>query len=156
MLCPKQSVALPILRDVAEALPAAGSRRPRGDVLCPEDYGPPYQGPEPVLDFLNRVNGLPPGSRLNQVYVVRPNVATGGRPEVFRVDPDDPGGTSNIALQPADQVYVGETRGSSFARVLPPWSRSPTRHRRERVASTTSPAGSCPPLGGASIVCGSR
>jgi protein involved in polysaccharide export with SLBB domain len=83
----------------------------------------PYQGPEPVLDFLNRISGLPPGSQLSQVYVVRPNVATGGKPEVFRVDPDDPGGTSNIKLQPADQVYVGETRGSSFARTLPPWLR---------------------------------
>ena len=47
----KQSVALPILRDVAEALPAAGSRRPRGDVLRPEDYGPPDQGPEPHQPF---------------------------------------------------------------------------------------------------------
>src|SRR5687768_5136141 len=32
----------------------------------------PYQGPEPVIDFLKRVGGLPPGSKLNQVYVVRP------------------------------------------------------------------------------------
>ena len=46
----------------------------------------PYQGPEPVIDFLKRVGGLPPGSKLNQVYVVRPNIASGGRAEVFRVD----------------------------------------------------------------------
>src|SRR5262249_20234139 len=45
-------------------------------------YGPvrgrarvvPYQGPEAVIDFLTRVGGLPPGSKLNQVYVIRPNV----------------------------------------------------------------------------------
>ena len=85
----------------------------------------PYQGPEPVIDFLNRVGGLPPGSRLSQVYVVRPNVAIGGRPEVFRVNvpavllDNDP--ATNLPLRPYDQVYVGETRGSSFSRVLPAW-----------------------------------
>jgi protein involved in polysaccharide export with SLBB domain len=85
----------------------------------------PYQGPEPVIDFLKRVGGLPPGSKLNEVYVVRPNVATGERPEVFRVDvprvllDGDP--TSNVPLKASDQVYVGETRGSVVARVLPDW-----------------------------------
>lgn len=85
----------------------------------------PYQGPEPVIDFLKRVGGLPPGSKLNQVYVVRPHVAAGGRPEVFRMNVEavlldgDPG--TNIPLRPSDQVYVGETRGSSFSRVLPHW-----------------------------------
>ena len=59
------------------------------------------------------------------MYVVRPNVAAGGRPEVFRVDvpavllggvPD-----TNVPLRPSDEVYVGETRRSVFARVLPDW-----------------------------------
>jgi polysaccharide export outer membrane protein len=45
-----------------------------------------FQGPEPVIDFLKRVGGLPPGSKLNQVYVVRPHIAMGQRPEVFRVN----------------------------------------------------------------------
>jgi protein involved in polysaccharide export with SLBB domain len=85
----------------------------------------PYQGPEPVIDFLKRVGGLPPGSKLSQVYVVRPHVAAGQRPEVFRVDvaavllDGDP--ATNVPLRPSDQVYVGETRGSSFSRVLPHW-----------------------------------
>lgn len=85
----------------------------------------PYQGPEPVTDFLKRVGGLPPGSKLNEVYVVRPNVAAGGRTEVFRVDVtrvlihQDP--TTNVVLLPSDQVYIGETRGSEFARILPDW-----------------------------------
>lgn len=85
----------------------------------------PYQGPEPVIDFLKRVGGLPPGSKISQVYVVRPNVAIGGRPEVFRVDvaavllDNDP--ATNLPLRPSDQVYVGETKGSSFSRVLPHW-----------------------------------
>lgn len=85
----------------------------------------PYQGPEPVTDFLRRVGGLPPGSKLSQVYVVRSNVAAGGRPEVFPVDvaaallDGDP--TTNVPLRPSDEVYVGETTRSVFARALPNW-----------------------------------
>ena len=84
-----------------------------------------YQGPEPVIDFLKRVGGLPPGSELSQVYVVRPNVAAGTRPEVFRVNVpgvlvnDDP--ATNIPLLPSDQVYVGETPGSRVSRLVPDW-----------------------------------
>jgi len=89
--------------------------------------GVPYQGPEPVIDFLKRVGGLPPGSKLNQVYVVRPNVAGGGRPEVFGVDVEavllDNDPATNIPLRPSDQVYVGETHRSSFSRLLPDWLR---------------------------------
>lgn len=85
----------------------------------------PYQGPEPVIDFLQRVGGLPPGSKLNEVYVVRPNVAAGCRPEVFPVDVAavliDHNPATNIPLQPSDAVYVGETRRSAFARLLPDW-----------------------------------
>ncbi len=85
----------------------------------------PYQGPEPVIDFLKRVGGLPPGSKFNQVYVVRPNIATGGRAEVFRVDVPavliDENQATNVPLQPSDEVYVGETSRSVFARILPHW-----------------------------------
>ena len=85
----------------------------------------PYQGPEPVIDFLKRVGGLPPGSKLNQVYVVRPNIASGERPEVFRVDVPavliDENQATNVPLKPSDEVYVGETSRSVFARVLPNW-----------------------------------
>lgn len=85
----------------------------------------PYQGPEPVIDFLKRVGGLPPGSKLNQVYVVRPNIASGGRAEVFRVDVPavliDENQATNVLLEPSDEVYVGETSRSIFARVLPNW-----------------------------------
>ena len=85
----------------------------------------PYRGPETVTDLLARVGGLPPGSQWNEVYVVRPNVAAGARPEVFRVDvgavllDHDP--RTNLPLRPSDQVYVGETRRSAFSRVLPHW-----------------------------------
>ena len=85
----------------------------------------PYQGPEPVIDFLKRVGGLPPGSKLNQVYVVRPNVAAGTRPEVFQVDVPavlgDNDQTTNVPLKPSDEVYIGETKRSVFARILPDW-----------------------------------
>ena len=85
----------------------------------------PYQGPETVIDMLKRIGGLPPGSKLNQVYVVRPNVAGGERPEVFRVDVAavliDDNHTTNVALKPSDEVYVGETRRSVVARMLPAW-----------------------------------
>ena len=85
----------------------------------------PYQGPEPVVEFLRRTGGLPPGSELGSVYVVRPNVAAGGRAEVFRVNAPavllDEDQATNVVLRPSDQVYVGETRGSAFSRVLPSW-----------------------------------
>ena len=85
----------------------------------------PYRGPEPVTAFLRRVGGLPPGSKLSEVYVVRPNVAAGGRPEVFRVDVAAAvvggDGATDVVLRPSDQVYVGETRGSVLARFLPHW-----------------------------------
>ncbi len=85
----------------------------------------PYQGPETVIDFLKRVGGLPPGSKLSQVYVVRPNVAIAARPEVFQVDVqavlvDNNQGT-NVPLKPSDEVYIGETKRSVFARILPDW-----------------------------------
>ena len=85
----------------------------------------PYQGPEPVIDFLMRVGGLPPGSKLNQVYVVRPHIAAGMRPEVLRVNVEavllDNDQTTNVPLRASDQVYIGETRGSTFSRILPHW-----------------------------------
>jgi polysaccharide export outer membrane protein len=85
----------------------------------------PYQGPEPVVEFLKRTGGLPPGSELGAVYVVRPNVAAGGRAEVYRVNAPavllDEDHSTNVVLRPSDQVYVGETRGSALSRALPSW-----------------------------------
>jgi hypothetical protein len=75
--------------------------------------------------MLKRVGGLPPGSKMNQVYVVRPNVAIGGQPEVFRVKVQrvliNNDQTTNITLKPSDQVYIGETLESEFSRLLPDW-----------------------------------
>jgi hypothetical protein len=85
----------------------------------------PYQGPEPVIDFLKRIGGLPPGSKLSEVYVVRPNVAAAARPQLFRVNVAavlaDGDARTNLPLQADDQVYVGETSQSSLSRLLPDW-----------------------------------
>lgn len=88
----------------------------------------PYRGPEPVLDFLTRVGAIRPHcTELNDVYVVRPNVAAGVPAEVFHVDVEavlfDGDAATNVTLRPSDQVYIGETRRSSFARLLPDWLR---------------------------------
>ena len=88
----------------------------------------PYQGPERVLDFLRRVGALQPGcTDVRDVSVVRPNVAAGERTQVFHVDIEaivlDNEPTSNLVVLPGDQVYVGETRRSSFTRLLPKWLR---------------------------------
>src|SRR5262249_54810420 len=46
----------------------------------------PYQGPETVLDLLQRVGGVTPGAASDDVYVVRSRLAEGQSPEVFRVN----------------------------------------------------------------------
>jgi protein involved in polysaccharide export with SLBB domain len=88
----------------------------------------PYRGPEPVVAFLWRAGAVKQGcSDLHDVSVVRPNVAVGGKPEVFRVNVEavvlDGDQSTNVVLRPSDQVYVGETRRSSFSRLLPDWIR---------------------------------
>lgn len=83
-----------------------------------------YQGSETVLDLLQRAGGISPGAELEELYVVRSNVARGGRPEVFPVMLKDivmkHDEKTNIRLEPFDQVYIGETRRSRFQKVVPP------------------------------------
>jgi protein involved in polysaccharide export with SLBB domain len=116
--CPPERVRVSLAAPRSGQVVVFGPVRGRARVV-------PFQGPEPVIDFLKRVGGLPPGSKLNQVYVIRPNVAAATRPQVFRVDvgavlvDGDP--RTNVALQPDDQVYVGETKQSSLSRVMPDW-----------------------------------
>jgi polysaccharide biosynthesis/export protein len=85
----------------------------------------PYQGPETVLDLLQRVGGVTPGAASDDVYVVRSRLAEGQSPEVFRVNlrgivlrKDQ---STNVRLQPFDQVFVGETSESCLLKCLPPW-----------------------------------
>jgi protein involved in polysaccharide export with SLBB domain len=46
----------------------------------------PYQGPETVLDLLQRTGGLTPGAAAGNVQIVRAHVADGKPPEEFQVD----------------------------------------------------------------------
>ncbi len=52
-------------------------------------------------------------------------MAGGPRPEVFVVDLEAVLGkndtSTDVKLQPYDQIYIGETRGATVARCLPPW-----------------------------------
>jgi protein involved in polysaccharide export with SLBB domain len=85
----------------------------------------PYQGPERVLELLQRVGGVTAGAAPDEVYVVRSRIAEGKQPEVYHVrlreiltKHDE---STNIRLQPQDQIYVGETNRSALSRYLPPW-----------------------------------
>ena len=86
-----------------------------------------YQGPETVLDLLQRAGGLSPAAAPTDVQVVRAHVADGRTPEVFHVDlaaivlKHDQ--QSNVRLLPFDQVYVGQSRRSTYVPALPPWLR---------------------------------
>lgn len=87
-----------------------------------------YPGPTPVLDFLQLAGAIQPKeSKLNDVYVVRPNVAANAPPRVYHVDVEavllDGDPTTNVVVESSDHVYVGETRRASFARLLPDWAR---------------------------------
>jgi protein involved in polysaccharide export with SLBB domain len=87
----------------------------------------PYQGPETVLDLLQRVGGVTPGAAAGDIHVIRSHVADGRDPEVFHIDL--PGivvrkdQNTNVRLQPFDQVYVGQTRQAVVDRCMPPWLR---------------------------------
>ncbi len=85
----------------------------------------PYPGPEPVAAYLQRTGNLPPGTKLSQVYVVRPHVADGWRPYLYRIRPrlavTTPAAAETLTLQPGDVIYIGETAWSVLARFLPHW-----------------------------------
>lgn len=87
----------------------------------------PYHGQETVLDVLQRVGGITKGAEPRDVYVVRAHMLEGTRPEIFQIDLDaivvDKDMSTNIRLQPYDQIYVGETRKSRVERNVPPWLR---------------------------------
>jgi len=85
----------------------------------------PYQGPETVLDLLQRVGGITPGASAGDIHVIRSHVAEGRDPEVFHIDmqaiTQQMDQRTNVRLQPFDQVYVGQTRRAVIARCMPPW-----------------------------------
>jgi protein involved in polysaccharide export with SLBB domain len=87
----------------------------------------PYQGPETLVDLLQRVGGFAPGAALGNIQVVRAHIADGKSPEVFQVDLNgilvERDQQSNLRLQPSDQVYVGQTSRSRLSCCFPPWLR---------------------------------
>ena len=84
----------------------------------------PYQGPETVLDLLQRVGGITPGAASNDINVVRSNLANNQPPLVFHIDLRaivmNQDQSSNLRLQPFDRVFVGEAKKSSLEKCLPP------------------------------------
>jgi protein involved in polysaccharide export with SLBB domain len=84
----------------------------------------PYQGPETVLDLLQRVGGITPGAASNDVNVVRSNLANNQPPLVFHIDLRaivmNQDQSTNLRLQPFDRVFVGEAKKSSLEKCLPP------------------------------------
>ncbi len=87
----------------------------------------PYKGPETVLSLLQRAGGITPGAEPGDVYVVRSNLAKASRPEVFHVHLRDiaikKDYSTNIRIQPFDQIHIGETRQALVERCIPPWLR---------------------------------
>ena len=102
-----------------------------------------YAGAERLVDFLYRTGSLRAGcSDLGDVCVIRPNVAVGSAPQVFRANlktVQHGDHTTNVLLEPGDQIYVGETRRSSFARLLPDWLKPGYRRMAGVSPSDTDP-----------------
>ena len=84
----------------------------------------PYRGPETVLDLLQRVGGITPGAAPSDVHVIRSRLAENKPPEVFHIDLQaivmNQDQSTNLRLQPFDQVFVGETKRSSLEKCIPP------------------------------------
>ena len=87
----------------------------------------PYIGQETVLDLLQRIGGIAAGAEPGDIYVVRPHIDAGGRPEVYHIDLRKPARqrdqATNPRLMPNDQIYVGETRQARMEHIIPPWLR---------------------------------
>ncbi len=102
----------------------------------------PYQGPETVLELIKRVGGLTRHAAPEKIQVVRPHIADGIKAEVFPVDLtailDHDDQSTNIIIQPLDQIYVGQTRRSVWQKCLPPWMQS-LFQTPDKVSSTLEP-----------------
>jgi protein involved in polysaccharide export with SLBB domain len=104
-----------------------------------------YQGPETIVDLLQRLGGASPDAALSDVHVVRPHVADGKPPEVFHVDlhailtKHDLG--TNIRLEPFDRVHVGETRTKRVSGFMPPWFQMFCKQKGDGAVASPGPPG---------------
>lgn len=87
----------------------------------------PYCGPERVTDLLQRLGGLDSGAAVNDVHLIRSQIANGSQLIVHHVDVRDiflhNQQQTNIEVQPGDQIYIGETKRSAILRLYPEWIR---------------------------------
>jgi protein involved in polysaccharide export with SLBB domain len=85
----------------------------------------PYEGPETVLDLLQRAGGITRGAAPDELYVVRPHLAEERPPEVFRIQMQaillGQDQRTNLRLQPFDRIYIGQTGPSQFTKCFPAW-----------------------------------
>lgn len=83
-----------------------------------------YRGPERVSELLRRVGGLKPGADTREVQVVRPNVARGKAPEIFRVQLEavvNGDHRTDVRVEPFDHIYINETARLRLSHAIPPW-----------------------------------
>ncbi|HXG13476.1 MAG TPA: polysaccharide biosynthesis/export family protein [Gemmataceae bacterium] len=84
----------------------------------------PYQGEETVADLLQRTGGITAGAAPAQVHLIRPRVVEGRAPLIYHVDLQaivlDRDLSTNLRVQPFDQIYVAQTRKSSLEKCVPP------------------------------------
>lgn len=83
-----------------------------------------YRGEETVADLLQRAGGINSGAAPAKVHVIRPRVTEGKAPLIFNVDLQavvmNKDQSTNLRVQPFDQIYVGETHRSSREKCIPP------------------------------------
>lgn len=107
----------------------------------------PYQGPETVLDVLQRAGGITWEAAPDKVYVVRTHVADDRRAEMFHVDLEKivmhGDHRSNVRVMPFDQIYVGETQQARVEKSIPVWMRP--YYRQFWGTTTDSQVGIDPP-----------
>jgi polysaccharide export outer membrane protein len=87
----------------------------------------PYEGPESVVSLLQRTGGITKGAADGDIHVIRSHVTDGKAPEVFDVKLEDilkkHDQTTDVTLQPYDQIYVGQSRKSLLQSSIPPMLR---------------------------------
>jgi polysaccharide export outer membrane protein len=85
----------------------------------------PYQGPERIVELLQRAGGPTSGAALGNVFLIRSHLTEGRSPEVLRIDVQaivsKRDQRTNYVVEPFDEIVVGESRQSILARSLPPW-----------------------------------